>query len=245
MFEIKNLNKSFGTKKILIDINLTFKKGEVCGILGNNGVGKTTLLKTIFNEHLPDSGEISLEGKKLEKSDFDKMFFFVESNEMPGNVSVEIYCKYIFNLLLRKDFPITEINDLKWLFDYNQFKKTKIKKLSAGQRKMLSLLILFLIDSEIVFFDEPTANLDAENKEVVIKVIQGLKLKGKTIIIITHLIEEIELLLDRVIIIKKGEVVLNKPKKDIKDLVHTYHKTIDLNKSEKIEMIERYFNNEK
>ncbi|WP_338971970.1 ABC transporter ATP-binding protein [Spiroplasma endosymbiont of Panorpa germanica] len=226
MLSVKNINKSFKKNDVLKNININFEANKVTGLLGNNGVGKTTLLKIIFNELVPNDGEINLGDHQIKPQDYSKLHFFTENNELPKTLSVKEYCEYYLGLRFMKPLSKEKISQLDWIFDYNKHCKSKIERLSAGEKKMLSLFILFLAESEIYFFDEPTANLDSENKNIIITAMKYLKSENKTIIIITHLIEEVSQLLDNIVVFKDGEIVYEAKCKDLKNIKETYAKVI-------------------
>ncbi|AXK50859.1 ATP-binding cassette domain-containing protein [Spiroplasma alleghenense] len=222
MLNAKNVTKKFKQKLVLDDISLEFKKSKTTGLLGNNGAGKTTLLKIIFQEYRCDSGEILFEGKKMTRVDYQKMFFFTENTELPKNMSVEEYLEYILNLNSLKLKNSTAIEKYKWVFNFEKFRKSKIEKLSDGEKKMLSLFVLFNLSPELICFDEPTANLDFKNKDIMIRAIKYLKDLGKTIVIITHLISEVEKLLDEVIVFRDKKIIFQNSLEKIDNLQKTY-----------------------
>ncbi|WP_338984439.1 ABC transporter ATP-binding protein [Spiroplasma endosymbiont of Diplazon laetatorius] len=226
MIEVRNLNKSIKNKTILNNINLSFKNKVTYAILGQNGAGKTTFIKTLFNEYKINSGKITLNGKEISKEEYKNMYFFTENNELPIDLKVSEYLKYYLGISgFRKN-----INDyilkLEWLFDYKKYKNTLIKKLSAGEKKKLTLFIMLILDPEIIFFDEPTANLDEKNKVILFKIFSLLKEKNKTLIIISHLIDEIKTFIDHVVIFKEGQIVYNHELKKEDDIKKIYHKYI-------------------
>ncbi|ATZ16484.1 ABC-2 type transport system ATP-binding protein [Entomoplasma freundtii] len=205
--EIRNLTKSIKQKVILENINLAFETGKYYGFLGNNGAGKTTLLKCIFNEYEYQKGLITLDGQKIAANDFNKMYYFSDNNDLPKNISIYefLQTQYLFNKgnLTCFDLCLLEKNDY---FKNLDLKKTTIGSLSSGQQKMVSLLACKILDPQIIFFDEPTTNLDISNKELIINEIQKINISNKIIVIITHLVEEFSNLFDEIIILNNKSI---------------------------------------
>ncbi|AGM26372.1 iron complex transport system ATP-binding protein [Spiroplasma syrphidicola EA-1] len=237
MIKVENLTKVIKKKVILNKLNLVFEDNKTYGILGNNGAGKTTFIKTLFNEYKVNAGNITFNNNKLSKDDYKKMYFFTENNELPIDLKVNEYINYLFGISDSQKKIDDYIKKLEWLFDYNKYKNILIKKISAGEKKKLTLFIMLILDPEIIFFDEPTANLDEVNKIILFKTIELLKQQNKTLIIISHLIEEIKPFLDHIIIFKDGEIVYNKSlskNDDVKEIYHQYlfeNKTNENNKN--------------
>ncbi|AXK50865.1 ATP-binding cassette domain-containing protein [Spiroplasma alleghenense] len=240
MLEISNISKKFNQTHVLKDISFSLKSGQIYGLLGNNGAGKTTLTKIIFQEYLPNSGEIIYNSKSISISNYSEWYFFSENNELPKNVRVETYLILIKNLskIQTKVYNQRIVEILKFL-DIKPFFKKEISNLSAGQQKLLSLFVCFLIRPKVIFFDEPTANLDIKNKSLIIEAIKNFKNPDVTIVIITHLIEEVKDILDHILIMDQGKVVydeINFEPKNLKDIFNRY----TTNKVEKIHDIRNY-----
>lgn len=234
MIEIKNITKTIKKKEILKNISCSFEDAKTYGILGNNGVGKTTLLKIFFNEYEKDSGEILFNDNPIENKDYKDMFFYTENNQLPLELSVAAYCRYVFDISNIK-VNLNEVSEkLIWMFDYKKMKRKTIKKLSEGEKKLLSLFILYILDPNIIFMDEPTTSLDLSNREILIKSIELFKKNGKTIVLITHHIEEVEQLLDHIIILKDGEVAYDQMVKKEQNIVEIYRNILGINNIENI-----------
>lgn len=205
MLALENIQKTFKQKVVLKDISLTFESGKIYGLLGNNGTGKTTLVKIIFQEYKFDSGTIKYNNQAIKTIDYKDWYFFSENNELPKNIKVAAYINMIRNMtLLPKAIFKTRISEINKIINVEPWLKNKIGSLSAGQQKLLSLYICLLLKPKIIFFDEPTANVDFANKKIILEVIKKLKTQKTLIVIITHLIEEIKTLLNHVIIVDEG-----------------------------------------
>ncbi|AGM26297.1 ABC-2 type transport system ATP-binding protein [Spiroplasma syrphidicola EA-1] len=212
MLKIANLSKKFGNKAILENVNLTLEPDNIYGLLGNNGVGKTTIIKIIFNEINKNNGEIIYNDKNQSNINYKEWFYFTENNELPKNLLVYEYLEIIKDLsgLKKQDF-LERLTKSEQILDIKFEKNKKIKNLSAGQQKLLTALSVLILKPKVVFFDEPTANLDLENKKIIVNLIQVLKSNERIIVITTHLIEEVQNILTNVIILNNGEIVYDEP----------------------------------
>ncbi|ALD66315.1 ATP-binding cassette domain-containing protein [Spiroplasma cantharicola] len=226
MLKIDRVNKKFKNKEVLRDISFSLEKGKCYGLFGNNGVGKTTLTKIIFNELNRTSGEIYLDNIEQKNIDFKEWYFFTENNELPNDISVQNFIELLVNLnSLSKDEYKNRMEYLSSIFDAKKFWKIKIKNLSAGQKKLLSLYACMLLKPKIIFFDEPTANLDIKNKEIILNVIKKLKSENTIIVIITHLILEVQELIDHILMMDNGQITYDsnfKKNDDINEIFSKY-----------------------
>ncbi|MGL5268289.1 MAG: ATP-binding cassette domain-containing protein [Spiroplasma sp.] len=243
MLEIKNIQKKIKEKIILKDISLSLKPGRIYGLLGNNGAGKTTLIKIIFQEYNFDSGSIKFNGLDIKNTDYKSWYFFSENNELPKNITVKTYLNMIKNMAcLSKDIFLARSDELNKFIDLKPLLKNSIASLSAGQQKLLSLYVCLLLKPKIIFFDEPTANLDIENKNIVIHAIKKMKNQDTLIVVITHLVEEIKDILDHVVIMDDGVIKYNeKHANDKKNLKEIFQANVRLDSSKKNQM-EEYIN---
>ncbi len=243
MLKINKINKNFKDKKVLKDISLSLEKGNCYGLFGNNGVGKTTLTKIIFNELNKSSGEIELDNLEQKNIDFRDWYFFTENNELPNDISVRNFIEILVNInLLSKQEYNNRVNYLASIFDVKKYWKVKIKNLSAGQKKLLSLYACMLFKPKIIFFDEPTANLDIKNKTIILDVISKLKSDDTIIVIITHLISEVMQLIDHVIIMDEGQITYNKKFNKSDDINEIFNKYSSNNAEEIKNSLEEYMN---
>lgn len=219
--EVRNISKKFNNKTILSDVSLKFETNNVYGLLGLNGIGKTTLIKCIFNELKINSGEILIDNNKISSDNYKKMYYFPENDDIPKNISIYEYLLKIYLLSgqNKNNFQQQLVHKAVNLKNIN-LKKTKLGSLSSGQKKIVSLIACLLINPDIIVFDEPTANLDIANKEIVLQMIKSLKSKDRIIVIVTHLIEEIKSEIDYAIILTEQGIVFNDKvkKRDIKKI---------------------------
>ncbi len=240
MLTLENIQKTFKQKVVLKDISLTFEPGKIYGLLGNNGTGKTTLVKIIFQEYKFDSGTIKYNNQPIKTIDYKDWYFFSENNELPKNIKVAAYINMIRNMtLLPKTVFKTRISEINKIINIESWWNNKIGSLSAGQQKLLSLYICLLLKPKIIFFDEPTANVDFANKKIILEVIKKLKTQKTLIVIITHLIEEIKTLLNHVIIVDEGLIKYNQAfsneKENLKEIFENNASILINNKQDYLE----------
>lgn len=223
VIKIKGVTKFYNRKNILDNLDLELESGNIYGLLGNNGVGKTTLTKVIFQETKITNGKISLNGLNKDKINFSEWFYFSESGDLPKNLKARDYVEYITMLsMLPKDTYIDRYSKASKIVNISEFLNKKIGSLSGGEKKLLVLFVCLLLKPKIIFFDEPTANVDVEHKKKIIEAMIAFKNEGTIIVIITHLIDEVNHLLDRVLILDAGKIVYNEPHDKVSDLKLIY-----------------------
>lgn len=189
---VEKLKKSYGEKKVLNDVSFQVKQGEIFALLGVNGAGKTTTLECMEGLKKYDSGRIDINGNfgvQLQNSSF------------PYNMTAMETIK-LFSLWKNTDIPHNHILD----FGIDKFQTTHYGKLSTGQKRKLHLTMALLGEPDIIFLDEPTAGLDIEGQIHIHNALKELKKRGKTIILSSHDMSEIEELCDTVAILFQGEV---------------------------------------
>ena len=204
LLECKNLSKSFNNKKILKDINLIIPRGKIVGLLGKNGQGKTTLIKLINDLLTPTSGEILIEGKH------------------PGIESKKIISYLPERTYLDKEMKVIDtlnyFNEFYDNFDINKAKKllkdldldinSKISKMSKGMQEKLQLILVMSREADLYILDEPLGGIDPATRDYILDTILSNFKEGSSVIISTHLISDIERILDEVIFIDKGKIIL-------------------------------------
>lgn len=201
MLEIKNLSKSYGKTVVLKDINLQLEENKIYGLLGRNGIGKTTLLNIISNQVKSNSGEVFLDNKNV----------FEDSSTIENIAIVKDHGFGIDDIKVKKIFKAAQIVYKNWDEDYKellikQFKlniKKNYSKLSRGNQTIVGLIVGLASRAPLTLFDEPSLGLDASHRykfyELLLKDIEN---NPRTIIISTHLIDEVTNLFEEVIILK-------------------------------------------
>ena len=218
ILEVENLNKNFGKNKILNDINLTIYEGDIVGLIGPNGAGKTTLIKTILNLYYPSSGEIKICGFNL-KNDFElimaKIGSLVETPDFYQHLSGLQNLKMTMMMNNIKDYEYME--KIIKLLKLNTRINDKVKKYSLGMKQRLALANALIKKPQFLILDEPTNGLDPlgikELRDIIKFVNESF---NTTILISSHILQEIENLCDEIIIIDNGYIIEQLDISDIK-----------------------------
>lgn len=208
VIEIKNMSKYYGNFCALKDISLKIEPNKIYGLLGRNGAGKTTLLNLINNRLFPTEGEITIDGEGVLENDkaIGKMFYMTEKDLYPE--AMKVGKAFMWTKEFYPSFDMEYAMALSKKFSLNT--KKKIKALSTGQNSIMKLIITLASNAEVLMFDEPILGLDANHRELFYKeLLQNFIDKPKTIILSTHIIEEISDILERVIIIKDKAIAVD------------------------------------
>ena len=205
---LQNVSKSYGSVKALKDISVSLKKGEVVGLLGPNGAGKSSLMKILTGYYKEWGGQISFDTLDL-KGDLQsiqkQVGYLPENNPLYNEMYVIEYLKYAGGLHKLKNPPFKEILEKTGLVEHQSH---KIQTLSKGYRQRVGLAAALIHDPQLLILDEPTTGLDPNQLVAIRKLIRELG-KEKTVLLSTHILQEVDALCDRVIIINKGEIVLD------------------------------------
>ncbi len=222
LLEIKNVSKTFDKKKILDDINLKIPKGKIVGLLGKNGAGKTTLIKLINGLLTLDSGNIFFKGKEIGVYSKDHISYLPERTYLDKSMKV---CDVI-NMFSEfyKDFDSQRAYSL--LKDLKLDSEIRIVKMSKGMQEKLQLILVMSRDADLYILDEPLSGVDPATRDYILDTILSNFKDGSSILISTHLISDIERVLDEVVFIDDGKIVLassadeirNKEKASIDDI---------------------------
>lgn len=190
--EVENLIKSYGTNTVINDISFAVNHGEIFALLGINGAGKTTTLECIEKIRCYDSGKVTVNGR---------IGVQLQSSSLPANIKTieayQLFCMWNSakgNLKLFNAFGLRELKDKQY------------KDMSTGQKRRLHLALALIGNPDIIFLDEPTAGLDVEGRVSLHDEIRKLKQQGKTIIMASHDMAEVESLCDRIAILKGGKI---------------------------------------
>lgn len=249
MIKVNNLSFEIEEKKILNDINLNIKEGKIFGIIGPNGVGKTTLLRCLSGIYQATSGEVLYDNNSVYDNPIvkNKIGYVADENIMPAGFKVEEIIKY--NKLAYKSFDEKRFKELNDIFKIPRNKY--IFQLSKGMKMKLSLMIALSIKAEYLILDEPTSGLDAILKKKLINILlDEVFEKSTTIIISSHHLNELEQICDDVAILEDGAISyensIENMKNKIKKIQVAFKEDIDekelnLKGTFKIERIGRVF----
>ncbi|QIH40122.1 ABC transporter ATP-binding protein [Flavobacterium sp. Sr18] len=205
MIEIKNIYKKFGKLEVLNDVNLSFKKGECIALIGPNGCGKTTLIKSILGMVIPSKGDILFNEKSILK-EFkyrEKIGYMPQIGRYPDYMTVGQIIEMI-KQIRNSDQVLDE--DLVHAFQLEKIVDKQMRTLSGGTTQKVSATLAFLFNPEVLILDEPTAGLDPLASEILKEKIIKEKEKGKLILITSHLLSELDDLITQIIYMQDGTV---------------------------------------
>lgn len=224
MIEVKDLTLQYPSGKGVFDLNFTVKQGEVVGYLGPNGAGKTTTIRALMGFMKPDSGKCSIGGldcftaaPKIQKT----------LGYIPGEIAFiegmtgEDYLRFIAQMRGMKVFSKQKM----LLERFELSPKGNIKKFSKGMKQKLGIVAAFMHDPDVIILDEPTSGLDPLMQNRFVELILEEKAKGKTLLMSSHIFEEVERTCDEVLIIKDGRIVAQS---DIESLKSTQRRGFTL-----------------
>lgn len=204
--EIINLTKKFGQQIALNNINIQIKKNEIIGLLGPNGAGKSTLMKSIVGAIKIEEGKIIYNGKDITVEDIfakKKIGFLPENNPLYQEMYVKEYLFFVANI---HQIPSEKVDQIIDLVGISQEKSKKISELSKGYKQRVGLAQAILHSPDLLILDEPTNGLDPNQIIEIRNIIKEIG-KEKTVILSTHIMQEVEALCTRVILIHKGEIL--------------------------------------
>lgn len=206
MVEIRNLSKSFGRVPALKDINLTLEEGHVYGFIGPNGAGKTTTLRVLLGMLKPTSGSVEIFGKDAWK---DAVEIHKRTAYVPGDANLwpNLTGGEVIDLLLRMrgQEGFGRKQELIERFQLDPTKKCRAY--SKGNRQKVILIAAFASQADLYILDEPTSGLDPLMERVFQELVKEAQAEGKTILLSSHILSEVEKLCDRVAIIREGEII--------------------------------------
>lgn len=209
MIEISDVNKHFGKLHILKNIRLSLKEGECIALIGPNGCGKTTLIKSILGMVLPNSGEILFDGKSIDKDIHYRQHigYMPQIGRYPENMTIGQIIDMVKQI--RNSHEAYD-EDLYEQFEVEKLLDKRMGTLSGGTTQKVSAVLAFLFQPKVLILDEPTAGLDPLSAEFLKeKIIQEQK-KGKLILITSHLLSELDDLISQVIFMQEGEMLFHK-----------------------------------
>ena len=204
LLEVKNLKKSFDDKEILKDINFSLSSGKIVGLLGKNGAGKSTLIKLINDLLTPTNGEILVKGNKVGVETKKIISYLPERTYLNKQMKVSDVISYFEDFYDNFDSEKAKklLKDLD--LDVNQ----KLAKMSKGMQEKVQLVLVMSRNADLYVLDEPLGGVDPATRDYILDTILSNFNENASVIISTHLISDIEKILDEVIFIDKGEIVL-------------------------------------
>ena len=228
LLECKNLCKQFDNKQILQDVNLKIPRGKIIGLLGKNGAGKSTLIKLINDLLTPTSGEVLINGEKPGVHSKEIVAYLPERTYLDKGMTINQAIKYFEEFY--KNFDAEKAKKL--LKDLGLDINNKISKMSKGMQEKLQLILVMSRKAELYILDEPLGGVDPATRDYILDTILSNFSEGASVIISTHLISDIERILDEVIFVDQGKIILtssadelrNKENASIDEIFRRYFK---------------------
>ena len=205
LLEIKNLNKKYDDKYALKDINLKLSSGKIIGLLGKNGAGKTTLIKLINDLLTPTSGEILIKGNKVGVETKKIVSYLPERTYLNKQMKVKEVLSYFEDFY--DNFDAQKARKL--LKDLDLDESQSLSKMSKGMQEKVQLVLVMSRNADLYILDEPLGGVDPATREYILDTILSNFNENASVIISTHLISDIERILDEVIFIDKGKIILH------------------------------------
>lgn len=212
--ECRGVSKRFGSTQALDGVSLTLEGGHIYGLLGNNGAGKSTLLSILTDRQLPDQGEVLLDGQPIRNNDraLEKIFLVGEQNLFPEDVKVRRALQIM--TYFYPDFDLEGAHRLARQFGLDL--KKKIVHLSTGYASIFRLVLGLSVNVPYLIFDEPVLGLDAQHRDLFYRLLVEKFMQAPcTVVVSTHLIAEVENLIDHTIILREGKLLRNAPTEDL------------------------------
>jgi len=205
ILEVKNIEKSFDNKKIIDDVSFNIERGKIVGLLGRNGSGKTTVIKMINDLLTIDKGEILIDGEKIGPNTKAVVSFLPERTYLESNQTIKQVFKFFEDFYLDFDRDKAE----KLLLDLDLDINANLSKMSKGMKEKIQLILVMSRRAKLYILDEPLGGVDPATRDKIMETILSNFGEGSSLLITTHLIADVEKILDEVILIDKGKIILN------------------------------------
>lgn len=220
MIDIRHVSKKFGRLEVLKDVNLSCEPGQCIALIGPNGCGKTTLIKSILGMVIPTSGTISFQGKDIARDYHYRhgIGYMPQKGRYPDNMTIGQVIEMIKDIRNSKDALDEQLIEE---FGLNEILDKKMRTLSGGTTQKVSASLAFLFNPDVLILDEPTAGLDPLAAEILkVKIIAEHK-KGKLVFITSHLLSELDELVTHVVMMQEGEIRFHMPTDVLKEKTGT------------------------
>lgn len=209
---VNELTKKFGSKKALDRLTFSIQSSRIVGLMGPNGAGKTTLFKTILGIHHADSGEVFISGEKASASANRLIAYMPDINFLPDWMHVQDAAAYTQDMFT--DFDSNKAGELAKLLQLDV--REKVRTLSTGTRQRVLVMLTFARQASLYLLDEPIGGIDPLDKNKLIKTILSGFNENSSIIISTHLVKDIETMVDEVLFLNRGHLVLHETAENIR-----------------------------
>jgi ABC-type uncharacterized transport system, ATPase component len=214
---VNQISKKFGTQPAVDNVSFDVEAGEIFGLLGPNGAGKTTSIRIILDIFKPDSGTVTILGGKMDEEKKNRIGYLPEERGLYQDVPLERCLVYLATL---KGLPMTtaqkRVNEYLERFDLAEWRKKKVKELSKGMQQKAQLITTLVHEPQVIIIDEPFSALDPVNTQMVKDLLREERDAGKTIVMCTHQMHQVEELCDRLVLIDHGQAMLYGTLRDVR-----------------------------
>ena len=221
ILELRNLKKKFGGKEVLKGINLQVKRGEIIGYIGANGAGKSTTIKIMLGILDGYEGDVIIFNKNIKdtKGEYKKKIGYVpEVSEVYESLTAKEYLNFIGQLYdLDTEILTIKSKELMELFGIDEYFNTRISTFSKGMKQKLILISSIIHNPDILFLDEPLSGLDANSVMIVKELLEIFAKEGKTIFYSSHIMDVVEKISHRIVLLNEGEIVADGSFKELKE----------------------------
>lgn len=218
MLEVKNAKIMYGDFVAVKDLSFTIKPGDIFGLLGTNGAGKTTTFRMIMGLMEPTEGEVLYFGQKIGYHNVDEVGYMIEERSLLTKLTVKELM--IFNGRLKgmtNELILERLDVLLEKFDIIEYKDKKVKELSKGNQQKIQFITSIINEPKLLILDEPFSGLDPINIVLFVEVIREFQAKGTMVVFSSHQIDHVESFCEEVVILEKGEAIINGNIEKIKD----------------------------
>lgn len=226
MLKLKNITKSFGDNEVLKDINLNVKKGEVYGLIGANGAGKTTLFNIIAQIIKSDCGQVFINDEEIRTMNdlAQKIGYIIDIPAMHEYMSAYEYLEFLYSPANKTKVEVlSRSKEILQLVGLGDVGSKRIKSFSRGMKQRMGIAAGLIFNPQLILMDEPSSALDPQGRFEVLKIIEELKNQGNTIILSTHILNDIERVCDRVGLLVNGNIIVEG---SIFDVLNKYNQNI-------------------
>lgn len=220
ILECENLSKNYGSVKALDNLTLKIKSGKIVGLLGPNGHGKTTLIKTLSGLLSKDKGKVLIDGKRIGVGTKKIVSYLPERSYLSPEMKIKEVVSFFQEFY--EDFDAKKADAM--LGELSLDKESKLKSLSKGNREKVQLIMVMSRKAKLYLLDEPMGGVDPAARDYILKTIISNYSEDATVIISTHLIQDVEQILDEVVFLKEGKVMLHS---DVDELRMEKEKSVD------------------